>query len=326
VGLGDLPLQREADSTYPGVDGLRKLSDHRSAASADGQTRSATHRPAYRVGPGDTLVVIVWGRPDLGSQVPIDMDGELRGSLVREDGTAFLPFVGTFPVDGMTVDAIRASIEERYARIVEDPQVEVKLHECQARSVLLGGEIAHPGVHHLCENLETVGELLTSARGLTEDADGAGALLTRGETTYALDLYAAERGESRAMDVFLEDGDILHVPAVAERMIQVFGEVRRQGSIPIPESGITLLEALGQARGVEVGASNTQRIFLVRHSGNRVVTYRLTLAELMQGPQIQANDGDTLLVPMNRLQKWDRWWRQAIPFTTVRTDFRIGAE
>jgi len=271
-------------------------------------------------------VVQVWGRPDLGSQVPIGQDGDLRGSMVRDDGTIFLPFVGDVKIAGLTDEEIRLKVEQSYAKIVESPQVEVAVDTCRSQSVYLGGELAKPGVRFLCTDVQTVGEVLTAAGGLIATSDQARASLTRGGVRYRLDLLEAERGQSRATDVILQDGDMIHVPSIKERVIHVHGAVRRQGAIPIPATGMTLLEALSTANGLDIVASASRKIILVRHEEDSVVTYKMTLAELMKAPAIEARDGDSLYVQTNALEKWDRWWRRALPFTTVRTDVRVGAD
>ncbi len=250
-------------------------------------------RPPYRVGPLDEISVMVWGRADLGSQAPVGQRGELRASTIREDGSIGLPFLGNVRVAGKTIEEIRAAIESAYRAIVDQSQVDVVLYSCGSQSVQLGGAVARPGSYYLCNDQLTVGEVLTEAKALTESVDRTRGVLTRGGQAYRVDYRQAEMGESRASDILLRDGDTLFFPATGESMVYVFGEVVEQGAYAIPVEGMTILDALGQARGVTPKAG---AIFLTRQTSGGPVTHKMKLAELLQGPEIQLVAGDRIYV------------------------------
>jgi polysaccharide export outer membrane protein len=283
VGTGDLSSTPASADRMGYPDAVTEL-----ALLAPGKMR-----PSYRVGPLDEIVVMVWGRTDLGSQTPVGQRGELRASQVRSDGTIGLPFLGDVKVAGMTVAEIRAKIGAAYRAIVEEPQVDVTLNDCGSQTVQLGGAVAHPGTHYLCVERLTVGEVLTDAKALTGAADRSNGVLTRGGQSYRLDYRQAEEGKSRAADIVLHAGDTVFFPATGERMVYVFGEVEQQGSFAIPTEGMTILDALGQAQGVTPKAG---AIFLTRPTRGGPVTHKLKLAELLQGPEIQLVAGDRIYV------------------------------
>ena len=91
IGLGDLLTKppRVDGTSVPPATWLPGL------YVADG-AKTATPRPEYTIGPLDELVVTVWGRKDMGSQIPVALNGELKASTVREDGTLLLPFIQPF--------------------------------------------------------------------------------------------------------------------------------------------------------------------------------------------------------------------------------------
>ncbi len=324
VGLHDLPVQRpDSDlSSYPSATDLPKLPDDGGGSDSGGNQARGT-RPPYRVGPLDQLVVLVWGRPDLGSQVPISMNGQLRGSVVHEDGAMVLPFLGPLPVAGKTTEEIRIQVQSRYSKLVENPQIDVTLHSCASQAVDVGGAVSKPGLYYLCADRLTVGELLSAAGEPTQSADQARGVLTRGGQAYRLDYREAERGGSRVADILLQDGDTVFFPGLDEREVYVFGEVSRQGAFPIPEQGMTLLNALGEARGVDTGSYKTGGIFLMRRRGRNFVVYKLKMADILQGPEILMAAGDRVFVALSGLDRWERWWRKALPFTTFRTNVRV---
>jgi polysaccharide export outer membrane protein len=318
VGLGDLPLQKgERDlPPYANATNLPRL------PSPDAEAA----RPAYRLGPLDKIVVVVWGRDDLGSQVPVGVNGQLRASVVREDGTISLPFLGQLEVAGKTVEQVRDLVQSRYARLVESPQVEVELHECASRSVELSGAIAQTGRVFLCDNIVTLGDVLATARGPMDTADLVRGLLTREGHPYHLDYSKALGDASAAAEIIMQHGDRVRFPFVEERLVYIFGEVNRQGAFPIPAEGLTLLGTLAQARGLDTVTSKHKGIYLMRRKDTGVVGYKLTIAELLEGPEIPMAAEDRVYVSMSPLERWDRWWRKALPFTTVRTDIQVGGD
>ncbi len=302
IGLSDLATQTVAES--PGPPGARELP--KVARRVAGSAGSGS--PPYRVGPADELTVVVWGHADLGSMAT--SDGGPPVSRVEDNGEIFLPFLGGVAVGDKSIREIRSVLTSRLAGVVDDPQVEVQLRACRSKSIAVRGAVEQPGKHYLCADFLTAGDAVAAARGLRQDADPARALLVRGEQRYRLDF----RPSAGAGDVLLADGDVVHFPSIEERTVYVFGEVNRQGVLPIPAGGLTLLEALGKAGGPDFVTARSRSILLLRPRQADVVAYQIELGQLLEGPKIPLVDGDRLFIPPTRLTRWNRWWRQAIPF------------
>ncbi len=310
-----LPPTREAPaSSFPSALEWPTLSR---AGSTAGIGTGQSVRPPYRIGPMDQVVVMVWGRPDLGSQVPVAQDGKLRATVVREDGTLLLPFLAPLKVSGNTIEEARSKIQAGYAAVIENPQVEVALFSCASQSIEVAGAVIAPGTYYVCENRLTLGEILTFARGLAPTADLAHGVLTREDKPYRLDYRGGERGVSVAADLLVQNGDRVYFPNLNERLVYVFGEVKRQGAFPIPPRGITVLEALGLAEGIDTNTFDTGGVFVMRREGNAFVAHRIAFADLLQTENIPMEDGDRLFVATNSLERWSRFWLKAIPFLRI---------
>jgi polysaccharide export outer membrane protein len=283
----------------------------------------ASGRPVYRVGPTDELIVTVWGRPDLGSQIPVGQLGELRASRIREDGTLILPFLEPLAVSGKTLAEIRDMVQAAYAKVVEKPQVEVKLHTCVAHSVQVSGEVARPGTVRLCTDRVTVGEVLSEFGAVLPTADLSRGILTRNGKAYRLSYRGNENGMGGLADIALQDEDVIFFPRLDENVVYVFGEVVHQGTYPIPIQGMTLLEALGRANGPISYDYQTGGIFLIRNEQNDLVVYKLGMAEILQGPSLTLTNGDRVFVALSGLSRWDRFWRKALPVGIFRTTVTV---
>src|SRR5690606_41185390 len=73
--------------------------------------------PAYLIGPGDELNIIVFGHPDLSGNFVIDPQGDLT-----------MPLIGRLPVRGKTTDQITDEVRAAYGgSFLVDPRVSVEL-------------------------------------------------------------------------------------------------------------------------------------------------------------------------------------------------------
>ena len=309
VGSGDLASAGDDRLPYPSASELPRL-----AVSGSGTNRGNTVRH-YRVGLLDEVVIIVVGRPDLGSQVPTNQSDKLRISQVQEDGTINLPFLEPVKVVGLSTLDIQSLVRARYAKVVDNPQVETKIYTCGSQNVNVEGAVKKPGVKNLCVDRVTVSDLLTAAGGLRDNADTGRGLLVRKDRYYRVDYREAQRGRSPVQDVILKDGDLIFFPDVSERVVYVFGAVGRQGAHIIPPDGMTLLQLLSKARGVDLVSADIRGVFLIRTTDKGTVTYKISIAEVLQGPDLAVISGDRVFVANTQLSRWSQWWRQALPFS-----------
>ncbi|MFT3859356.1 MAG: polysaccharide export protein [Aquabacterium sp.] len=161
---------------------------------------------AYRIGPLDSLQVVVWHNPDLSGRV-----------TVRPDGRISLPLVEELQAAGRDPEALARDIEQRLARYVQQPQVTVVLAGTPAaptQQVRVIGEATRPQAV-ACKQGMTVLDVMTLVGGLTTYADGNGAVLVRNAengTQYRLRLKdLLKRGDISA-NAEVIPGDIIIVP------------------------------------------------------------------------------------------------------------------
>lgn len=272
--------------------------------------------PPYRIGPRDELTITIWGYPDLGSQVPLERDSRRNVSIVQENGTISLPFLGNVEVSGLTVEEARQKIERLYRKTVTGAQADVVISTYRSKVVLLEGEFQSNRRLFLTNRLLTLGDAVASGGGFTAQADPSRGILVRDEIEYHFD-YFGTRGGANIDRVLLQGGDRVHIPSAAEQTVFVFGEVIRQGTIRIPPEGLQLVQALANAGGPRLVTADLDAIYLVRHSTTGARVYRFSLADALSAPAIPLQHNDRLLFNATALAKWDRFWRQALPFFTT---------
>lgn len=122
---------------------------------------------AYTIGPGDVLRVNVFAHPELSS-------GEWKqgglGSPVDGSGQVMLPLLGAVPVAGATVVEVGELLEQRLARYLREPHVDVAVLEFGSQRFVVCGAVRAPGVYVL-ERPTSVLEALARAGGPDEAAN-----------------------------------------------------------------------------------------------------------------------------------------------------------
>lgn len=138
-----------------------------------------------------------------------------------------------------------------------------------ANRVELKGSVYRPGMYAISPNLQTVGQLIATADGLTEDAYTGRVLLYREGPELQLEILALDLAEilsGAAPDVVLQRNDMLVIPSIheleARGAITIRGQVARPDTYPYA-SNTTLEDLIIQAGGLLEGAS-TARVDIAR--------------------------------------------------------------
>lgn len=165
---------------------------------------SVDHR--YKIGPMDQLNIVVWRNPELSSTVTVRPDGRISTPLVED-----LVAAGRSPVD------LAREVETVLGKYVRDPVVTVVVNNFQGTysdQIRIVGEASRPQSVAYRQNM-TVLDVMIQVGGLTDFADGNGAVLVRGSENgkqYSIRLKdLLKRGDISA-NVAVLPGDIVIVP------------------------------------------------------------------------------------------------------------------
>lgn len=160
----------------------------------------------YKIGPLDTLSVVVWRNPELSAVV-----------TVRPDGFVSIPLVEDLQAAGRNPSDLSREIEKSLAKLIRDPVVSVVVTTFQgiySEQVRIVGEAARPQSVAYRQNM-TILDVMIQAGGMTDFADGNGAVLIRGSEggrQYGLRLKdLLKRGDISA-NAAVMPGDIVIVP------------------------------------------------------------------------------------------------------------------
>lgn len=160
----------------------------------------------YKIGAMDTLNVVVWRNPELSTTV-----------TVRPDGRISIPLVENVVAAGKQPGDLSREVEAALSKFIRDPVVTVIVNNFQGvatEQIRIVGEAAKPQSVPFRQNM-TLLDVMIQAGGLTDYADGNGAVLVRGaeqSKPYSIRLKdLLKRGDISA-NVEIKPGDIIIIP------------------------------------------------------------------------------------------------------------------
>jgi polysaccharide export outer membrane protein len=184
-------------------------SEERTLPTAQATANAASYANSgdYRIGPGDTLNIVVWHNPDVSGTTP-----------VRPDGRISMPLIGDVPAAGKAPMVLAGEIGEKLKPFIKDPIVTViptQFVGPVARQIRVIGEAAQPRAIAFSSNM-TLLDVMIVAGGLTRYADGDRAVIVRVENgkqeTYHVHLDSLIRDGDVTQNVAMQPGDILIIP------------------------------------------------------------------------------------------------------------------
>ena len=124
----------------------------------------------YRIGPLDTVNVIVWRNPDLSISVP-----------VRPDGKITTPLVDDMVAIGKTPTELERDIEKALTKFIRDPVVTIVVTNFAGpvnEQIRVTGEATKPQIMPYRKDM-TLLDVMIAVGGLTDFADGNAATIYR---------------------------------------------------------------------------------------------------------------------------------------------------
>ncbi len=256
--------------------------------------------PNYQVGPGDEIILTVWGQVERRNKM-----------TVSREGTIFVKQYGQMNVAGLTLEQLESKMERNLSRIYSGlgrgggTYLDVSLGELRSILVYVVGDVKSPGSHFM-SNYSTAFTALHKAGGATNEGSLRKIQVIRNdEVVSTLDLYNFLTTGRLPNDVRLQNNDVIYVPPRISTVV-LKGEVRNP-AIYEPTREETFRDLLGFAGGMQTSADITsiqiERIVPLekRHESAEVykvftpVPVKIT-EEGLQINEIELNDKDVVTV------------------------------
>jgi polysaccharide export outer membrane protein len=169
----------------------------------------------YIVGPGDTLVVQIYGK----------LNVEYR-LVVTRDGRLLVPELGPIQIGGMRFDEARELLRQRFDQQVIGAKAVTTLGALRTIRVLVVGDVVKPGDYTL-SGLTSLLNALMNSGGIKRSGSLRNIeLKRRGQIVTRLDLYDILLRGDTSGDTPLQHGDVIFVPPLGPT-VGIAGEVQR---------------------------------------------------------------------------------------------------
>jgi polysaccharide export outer membrane protein len=218
----------------------------------------------YHIGPQDILLVTVWDHPEITLPLGQYRQDSAAGTVVDEAGDVFFPYVGRFHVAGLTTGGVRDKLTSLLAKVLQNPQVDVKVIAFRSQKVYVGGEVRNAGVYPVTDVPFTLTEAVNRAGGFLPTADDSRILLSRGNQTWRLNFQTLMAQGNRVGQILLQDGDSLHVPNLLDSPVYMLGELVRPGTTPLLHGNLSLAKAIQDSGGIQGQTADAHSIYVIR--------------------------------------------------------------
>lgn len=297
------------------------------SAGTDASAREAltSYKPeAYRIGPDDLLYITVWDHPELTAPSGPQQQLDANGRLVRPDGTLFYPYIGQVEAAGMTLEELRSTIARRLTSYIDSPQVDVGVLRFGSQRVILSGAFNAAGEVPITASPMTLVQVLGKAGITTGEADLSSLIFKRDGKEYRLDVDKLNRSDSWLNQVYVKDGDQIHLPYNDQKKVYVLGEVLQPQAMVFKTTSLNLMDALGSAGGLRQETADGESVYVIRGAEN-IATTPATVFQLdAESPTgfalarhfpLQAQD--IVFVGPANITRWNRFISSLLPSATV---------
>ncbi len=229
------PFESEAQHqlVFPSQEKIEKFGQGMFANPGLGEFNEALIPESYLLGPGDNIIVNLWGRVQQEWNLTIDRSGKI-----------FIPKVGEITAWGMTISQFEESLDKNLSQIYTGFKRKVTLGKIRAIKIFIYGEVSSPGGYTVSA-LSTLFNALHRAGGPSDNGSLRQIKLIRDRQSTVVDLYDFLITGDNSCDLPLQSGDVIFVP-LAGRQAKIRGEIKRPGIYElVGEETVADLLALG---------------------------------------------------------------------------------
>ncbi len=207
--------------------------------------------PSYLLGPGDEIIISLWGETQLREKYTIG-----------RDGLVYIERVGQLSLTGKTLENAEKYLVNQFQKVYETLKglrpstfMDVSLGQLKSINVTFIGEVSLPGVY-------PIHPFSTALTGLLQvgGIDTTGSLrniqiIRNEEETYKVDFYKfLVSGIASNSNIRLQDNDVIFIPPRQSR-VEIIGAIKRPG-IYESDKNDNIFNLVNYAAGLRNNADN----------------------------------------------------------------------
>ena len=284
-----------------------------------GQPQSAN----YYLNHGDILSINLVDYPDITNATNTNTDSPYAsGFTIDQQGYIQFPLIGQIKAQGLSVSQFSAALKQRLQRYLKYPDPQVKVLNYRGSKFFIDGEVQEPGEFNIADAPVSLHSALSMAGGSTTEADTNSILLTRQGQSHHLGLRKLQKAGVSANQLYLQDGDSLHVNSQDRNKVYVLGEFGQVVPLEIPEQGLSLAHVLGESQGLNARTADAAKIYVIRDQAQTAMTeiYYVdmqTMTNIALASRFQMKADVIVYVDPAGLTRWSRLVSSILPSASV---------
>src|ERR1044071_629655 len=161
----------------------------------------------YVIGPGDELLVRVWGQVNFDLALTVDRAGAI-----------FIPQAGNISVAGIQFQQLPAFLRSRLERVFRNFDLTVNMGQLRSIQIFVMGQARRPGTYTV-SSLSTLVNALFASGGPSGQGSMRHIQLKRGaQVVTDFDLYDLLMSGDKSKDTRLLPGDVVYIPAAGPQV------------------------------------------------------------------------------------------------------------
>ena len=206
--------------------------------------------PSYVLGPGDELLLTMWGETQLFSQL-----------VISREGNIIVPNAGPVLAQGITVEALKARLLKRLTSFYSglrnggpdaNTWLDVSVGKLRTIQVFVLGEVKKPGGYAISSMSTSFLALYVAGGPNINGSLRSIEVIRNNKSISTIDFYDYALRGDKSKDVRLQDGDIVFVKTVGKRTALAGNVIRPAIYEMKPDE--TLKDLLIMAGGIQVNA------------------------------------------------------------------------
>lgn len=250
--------------------------------------------PEFKIGPGDELFLSLWGETNVRKKF-----------IINKDGAIFYQNIGFINLNNKTLQEAESILSDRLSQIYstinnEENLTELSLELGQLRSinVYFTGETKNPGInriHPMSDIFSALAQTGIKETGSLRNVQ----LIRKGEIVHTFDFYTFfVSGQNNFSKFSIFDGDVIHIPVVANR-VQIQGGTTRLGYFELIDTD-TISDLFKYAGGLKAIVSDTIIVDRVIPANQRTSDDNARsrgIIPIAEASNHSLNNGDSISIP-----------------------------
>jgi len=248
--------------------------------------KTQSQKKWFTLGPSDVVNIRVYENADLSGRYVVDGQGRIA-----------FPLLGVVNLQGLDVMEAQALLTRRLEKdFLRNPIVNLTVEKGREKMVKIYGTGGEPGIYTLDQPTRffdllsrspfspALDKITAQSRvRILRKCEGQDCGKTPGSVvSLTVDLYRLLNQGDAEENIFLQDGDVLFMPA--HKAVHVIGEVKKPGTIPF-QNGMTVLQAVSMAGGVTSSAAS-RKIFIKTIKDGKEVRQKVKPGHLLKPDDI----------------------------------------